>query len=249
MMQTVHYFYGYLQVAKEVGEPVTFSVPSGAFGNLYAGSLAREMGLPVGRFICANNQNACLHRIFSEGQFLKADLISCASSAIDIVVPYNFWRFLYFTIGQDPVKVSTWVREFRERGKVQFDPSSHQKIREGFVSYSLDDEETLATIGSVFRESGYLLDPHGAVAVAAALHYSKKEDERVLCLCTAHPAKFPEIIQHAIGKNNSLPAAAFHPTLERAKTLPEKVHHFTHSDLLIQLQEAMVTHTSIPLAP
>ena len=248
MMQTVHYFYGYLQVAKEVGEPVTFSVPSGAFGNLYAGSLAREMGLPVGRFICANNQNACLHRIFSEGQFLKADLISCVSSAIDIVVPYNFWRFLYFTMGQDPVQLSAWYREFRETGQVKFDPESHEKIREGYVSFSLDDSETLETIGTVFRDTGYLLDPHGGVAVGAAQQYLQREHDRVLCLCTAHPAKFPAIIQNAIGKNSSLPPAAFHPSLERAKTLQEKVHHFTHEGLLVQLQEAMVAHTSIPIS-
>ena len=245
MMQTVHYFYGYLQIAREVGEHVTFSVPSGAFGNLFAGSLAREMGLPVGRFVCANNQNACLHRIFSSGLFLKADLISCVSSAIDIVVPYNFWRFLYFAVDQDSSKLSNWVRQFNETGRVQFDELTHKKIQRGFVSCSFDDSATLQTIETVFENYGYLLDPHGSVAVTAVNHIDKEVGERVLCLTTAHPAKFPEIIQKAIGIQKSLPKEACHNTIDLAKNLPEKVHRFNHENLFEKLKESMLLRANL----
>ncbi|MEM9821659.1 MAG: pyridoxal-phosphate dependent enzyme, partial [Bacteroidota bacterium] len=94
MVQTVHYFYGYLQLAQQVGEPIHFCVPSGGFGNLCAGSLARLMGLPLHFLMVANNKNACLHRIFSEGRFSKAPIHETASSAIDIIITVNFWRYL-----------------------------------------------------------------------------------------------------------------------------------------------------------
>jgi len=121
MMQTVHYFYGYLQVVDTVGEQVNISVPSGAFGNLCAGGLAREMGLPIKYFVAANNENACIQRIFSEGRFSKEDIIETASSAIDILIPYNFWRFLYFKVNKDAAKIKHWIGEFNATGDITFD--------------------------------------------------------------------------------------------------------------------------------
>ena len=99
MMQTVHYFYAYFQVVDQVGEKINLSVPSGGFGNLCAGALAREMGLPIKNLLAANNQNSCLERIFSTGKFSKEALINTQSSAIDILIPFNFWRYLYFKFG------------------------------------------------------------------------------------------------------------------------------------------------------
>ena len=104
-----------------MGEKIVFSVPSGAFGNLFGGYLARTMGLPVQAYICANNQNAALHRAISTGRFTKEDLIPTVSSAIDIVAPYNFWRYLYFAGGKDPVKIRQWMDDFQKQGSVQLD--------------------------------------------------------------------------------------------------------------------------------
>jgi threonine synthase len=120
MMQTVHYFYGYLQVVDTVGEQVNMSVPSGGFGNLCAGGLARKMGLPLKYLVAANNQNSCLHRIFSKGRFTKEDIIETPSSAIDILIPFNFWRYLYFSIDKDAEKIKTWMNEFKNTGNVIF---------------------------------------------------------------------------------------------------------------------------------
>lgn len=226
MMQTVHYFYGYLKIIDRVGESLNFAVPSGAFGNLCAGSLARAMGLPVGKFIVSNNQNACLHRIFSKGIFSKQEMINCPSSAIDILVPYNFWRYLYFAIGQDSEKIKSWMETYHQNGIVEFDRESYEQYREGFISYSISDEQTLSTIREVYEQEDYVLDPHAAVAVAAANIFSKTNsiDAPILCLATAHPSKFPVAIADALGTKGSLPKSAKHFSIEAAKKYCEKTY-------------------------
>jgi threonine synthase len=224
MVQTVHYAYGYFRACKNVEDPVVFSVPSGAFGNLCAGDFARKMGIPISTFICANNQNQTLHTAFSTGLFKKRDLIETVSSAIDIVVPYNFWRFLFFNTNSDSAKISAMMKTFQDQGEVQLDPETYEGVRNGFKSVAISDEATLSTIKDTFEKYNYLLDPHGAVAVAAAkiLHQDLDKDVPVVCLATAHPAKFPAITRKALGNQNELPQQAVHHTLESAKSLPEK---------------------------
>jgi len=232
MMQTVHYAFAYFKACKTIGDPIAISVPSGAFGNLCAGYMAREMGIPISTFICANNQNKTLHTVFSTGHFAKKDLIQTVSSAIDIVVPYNFWRFLYFNMGCDGKKTSKMMDSFQKDGYIQLDRETHKAIQTGFESRTISDKDTLLTIKQMYEEYEYLLDPHGAVAVAAANQLQDTLDNRipVVCLATAHPAKFPDIIKQAIGKN-SLPAQALHPSLEAAKNLPEKKQTSTRINL------------------
>ncbi len=224
MAQSVHYAYGYFRACKKVGEPVIFSVPSGAFGNLCAGYLARQMGIPIKTFICANNQNKTLHTTFSTGCFKKQDLIQTVSSAIDIVVPYNFWRFLYFNTQGDSELISTLMNSFQQEGQVVLDPETHKAICQGFESIAVSDALTLSTIKDCFENQQYLLDPHGAVAVAAARSLRGKLDKNipVVVLATAHPAKFPEITRKATHCGEILPEQGLHSTLERAKSLPEK---------------------------
>lgn len=225
MMQTVHYFYGYLQIVDRVGELLNFAVPSGAFGNLCAGSLAREMGLPVGRFILSNNANNCLQRIFRDGIYAKEAVINCASSAIDISLPMNFWRYLYFAIGQKPKKIKEWMEEAERTGQVVFDQGMFEQYSHGFLTASISDEETLQTIKHIYESEAYLLDPHAAVAVAAAEFWKTElaPGSKVLCLATAHPSKFPGVIRKALGVED-LPAEATHASLEEAKGFCQKVY-------------------------
>jgi len=241
MMQTVHYFYGYLKTVDRVGVPLNYAVPSGAFGNLCAGSLARAMGLPVGKFIVSNNQNACLYRIFSQGIFSKKEMINCPSSAIDILVPYNFWRYLYFAIGQDPFKIKTWMEAYEQYGTVQFDEISYRQYSKGFIAYSISDEQTLATIKEVYLQEGYLLDPHAAVAVAAANTFNKEfsSEEPILCLATAHPSKFPVSIIDALGIGENLPAEAKHFSIETAKSYCEKIYTCHFGNMRTAIPNAM----------
>lgn len=239
MMQLVHYFYAYLQVADSIGEEIHMSVPSGAFGNLCAGGLARKMGLPVHTFVIANNTNACLHRIFSKSVFSKKPILETPSSAIDILIPYNFWRFLYFCVGEDAHKIKKWSDAFNATGKVQFDEETHASYSEGFLSASISDERTLEVIKEVFAIDNYLLDPHGAVALAAAdVLRDDLGDRKLVCMATAHPAKFPQVIKDAL-QVKVLPDEGKHPTIQAAKALSEKVYSCTHSSLEEDLLKMM----------
>ncbi|TMM57319.1 threonine synthase [Maribacter algarum] len=224
MMQTVHYFYGYLKVVETIGEEINMSVPSGAFGNLCAGGLARKMGLPIDKYVIANNTNACLHRIFSEGVFSKQPIFETPSSAIDILIPYNFWRFLYFCVDEDATKIKKWSDEFKTFGKVEFDKETLAAYSEGFLTASISDERTLEVIKEVYTTENYLLDPHGAVALAA-VHDLKDilGDKKLVCLATAHPAKFPQVMKDAL-QVKTISEKGKHPSIEKAKTLREKVY-------------------------
>jgi threonine synthase len=221
MVQSIHYFYGYLNLCDKVGDPIDISVPSGAFGNLFAGFLARSMGLPVRKFICSTNDNATLHRLFSKGVFEKRDLIQTVSSAIDIVVPYNLWRFLFYTCGSDAQRLTAWMDEFEQKGFITLDKKTLSLIQDGFLSCSVSDDITLCTIKQYWDRENYLLDPHGAVAVAGAGLVSDDASVKTLCLATAHPAKFPEIIRQALSIYGRLPKAATHPSLTQAMNLEE----------------------------
>ncbi len=246
MVQAVHYFYSYFRVVDRVGEKIVFSVPSGAFGNLFGGYLARTIGLPVNAYICANNQNATIHRALSTGRFTKEDLIPTVSSAIDIVVPYNFWRYLYFVCGRDPGKICQWMDEFQKQGSVQLDSRTVAAIRDGYISAAITDEETLATMADIFQSrDGYLLDPHAAVAVAAAgkLSNTFAPDTKIVCLATAHSAKFPDVVRKALAVEGELPEQAMHKSIAGAKGLCQHVRLCDYSNLVPALTHAMQSVT------
>jgi len=237
MMQTVHYFYGYFRTVDQVGDRVNFAVPSGAFGNLCAGSMARDMGLPVGKFIIASNENKCLQRTFSEGVFLKERIVTTPSSAIDISVPINFWRHLYFSTGQQPDKIKKWIVEFEENGRVSFDSETHERLNQGFLTRSISNSLTIETIKTVYEAENYLLDPHAAVAVAATNNLKPQLGAtKTLCLATAHPAKFPDVTKKAIG---SIPDSGKHSSIESAKKYCQRIYSCQFEDMYISLPQAM----------
>ncbi|MCP5156677.1 MAG: threonine synthase [Ectothiorhodospiraceae bacterium] len=219
MMQAVHYFHAYFRTVEAVGDPIVFSVPTGAFGNLFGGYLARAMGLPVARFVCANNVNDGLHTAITTGSFPRRDLVQTPSSAIDIVAPYNFWRLLHCVTGGDSARIRRWMDDFTARREARLDDTTSRSLRDIFASAAIADQTTLDTMRSVHSESGYLLDPHGAVAVAAARAVASElpSGVPVVCLATAHPAKFPDVVARALGGDRGLPAAARHPSIENAR--------------------------------
>ncbi len=243
MVQSVHYFYGYFRVVDKVGDKITFSIPSGAFGNLFGGYLARAMGLPVEKFICANNKNAALHTAFSKGVFAKKNLFETLSSAIDIVVPYNFWRFLYFVSGRDSVQLTSWMDEFFDKGKIQFDEKTFTDIQEGFLSISVSDEKTAETIYQTFNDgSEYLLDPHSAVAVAAAEELKDRlpESGKVICMATAHPAKFTDVMRKVLQLDGGdLPEQAIHSSLVEASRVCQHLRTCNFENIEFALVDAM----------
>ncbi|MFT6303163.1 MAG: threonine synthase [Granulosicoccus sp.] len=246
MVQSVHYFHGYFRVVETLGDEVAFSVPSGAFGNLFGGYLARSMGLPVKKFICANNVNQALHTVISSGVLAKKDLVQTMSSAIDIVVPYNFWRYLYFTSGSDSKKLASWMDEFQTNGQVSLDSDTLAAIQHGFESIAITDVQTKATVKTTFENNdGYLLDPHTAVAVAAANSFkdSLPEKTKIICLATAHPAKFPDIIRSCLETDSELPEQGRHASLERASKVCQNLRLCDLENLEFALVDAMTTNS------
>ncbi len=247
MVQAVNFFYGYFRSVDSMGQKVTFSVPSGAFGNLFGGYLARTMGLPVENFICANNENTTLHEAFSSGNFNRKGVIQTVSSALDIGYPYNFWRLLYFTSGQNPEKIRQWMADFDTKGVACLDEETRNEVVRGFTSTSISDEQTLATISDVYRtEDGYLLDPHAAVAVAAyaKLAPTLEEPGTIVCMATAHPAKFPNVIRKALGAHEPFPPSALHHSIEAAKGVFHHMRVCDCKDLKSALIQAMSSAAS-----
>ena len=167
----------------------------------------------------------------------KRTLVNTASSAIDIILPYNFWRFLYFITGQDASRLKAWVEQFKQTGEIRFDTETHALIKHGIRSKMVTDAETLSLIKEVFQREDYLIDPHLAVALAAglALRDELPKNGKLICLATAHPAKFTTVIKTAL-EQEELPEQAQHSSIEAAKT------HF-HNILLCeqpQLSSALV---------
>ena len=208
LAQTVYYFHAYNQVA-ENGSKLSFSVPTGNFGDIFAGYIARCMGLPIDKLILATNENDILSRFFNSGVYEMGSVNFTISPAMDIQIASNFERFLYFLVGKDSDTVNRLMKQFKTTGKMVVDEES-MKRNDCFISASAGTEKTLAKIKEYWESENYLLDPHTAVGVAVAEDLNT--ESRTVCLSTAHPAKFPDAIENATGKD-----LAKHPSLEALK--------------------------------
>ncbi len=205
MAQIVYYFYAALALGTP-HRPVSFSVPTGNFGDIFAGYLASKMGLPVEQLIIATNANDILHRCISDNDHSKKPLIHSLSPSMDIMVSSNFERLLFDLYDRDGDAISTLMQEFSS-GSMTLSESALAKARELFCSHRLADEDMVRVIAEVFDKTGYLLDPHTAIGVEAARVKRKNQETPVVCLATAHPAKFPDAVKRAgQTKDPALPA-------------------------------------------
>lgn len=195
MAQVVYYFYA----AVAVGAPhreVAFSVPTGNFGDIFAGYLARRMGLPVKQLIIATNRNDVLHRIMTTQTYARGELQHTLSPSMDITVSSNFERLVFDLYQRDGAAVADLMRRF-ESGDISFSDAAMSEARRLFSSQCVSDEETCQVIHDVYAASEYLLDPHSAIGVKAARDQRCDRLTPVITLATAHPAKFPEAISRA----------------------------------------------------
>ncbi|SMF35515.1 threonine synthase [Alteromonadaceae bacterium Bs31] len=196
MAQIVYYFYS----ALALGGPhraVSFSVPTGNFGDILAGYIAKKMGLPIEQLVIATNSNDILHRCISDNDHSLQELVHSLSPSMDIMVSSNFERMLFDLHGRDGAKIKSMMEQFKQSGELSLSESALQKARALFSSYKVDDQETIDVIRSVFDETEYLLDPHTAIGVQAARKARRSADTPMICLATAHPAKFPEAVNKA----------------------------------------------------
>lgn len=202
MAQIVYYFYA----ALALGGPhrkISFSVPTGNFGDIFAGYLAQQMGLPIDKLIIATNSNDILHRCISDNDHSKKPLQHSLSPSMDIMVSSNFERLLFDLYSREGAEIKKLMEDFKG-GAMSLSDEALEKARATFCSYRLDDDGTKAIINEVFSESEYMLDPHTAIGVKAAR--ALKGDSPIVCLATAHPAKFPDAIeQSGISEKPKLP--------------------------------------------
>lgn len=197
LAQIVYYFYACFQVQRQTGaEKVEFCVPTGNFGDIFAGYLAGQMGLPIAPLILATNSNNILSRFVNNGDYSLAPVHHSLSPSMDIQVASNFERYLYYLYDCCPEKVVEAMQHFAADGCISFNDVEQQRIRQDFRAAAIDDQQTLDQIRHFYRETGYILDPHTAVGIAAGYQSDGKVPR--ICLATAHPAKFPEAIEQAI---------------------------------------------------
>jgi threonine synthase len=205
---------------------VSFSVPTGNFGNVYAGHLARAMGLPIERLVIGTNANDILARYVATGEMTIGPVAASLSPSMDIQVASNFERLLFELKGRNGAAVTADLRAFRDSGALPGDEQGWRRARQFFAAQRVDDTMTLETIGETYRRSGALIDPHTAVAVAAARAEMNEETTTpMIALATAHPAKFPEAVERATGIRPPVPPelADIMERRERVTALPNDV--------------------------
>jgi len=220
MSQIVYYFSAALAVGGP-HRPVSFSVPTGNFGDIFAGYLAKQMGLPIEQLVVATNRNDILHRVISGNDMSKGTLEHTLSPSMDIMVSSNFERLLFDVYDRDGAAIADLMRRFKTES-VQLDGARWDKVRELFDSLAVDDETTCQVIKDVHAETGYLLDPHTAIGVQAARECWRDKAVPMITLATAHPVKFPEPVIKAGLEAPQLPAhmADLFEREERMQVLP-----------------------------
>ena len=193
--QIVYYFYAYFKISSKVN----FSVPTGNFGDVYAGYIAKKMGLPIDKLIVATNENDILCRVINSGEYKPSEVKPSLSPSMDIQVASNFERLLFDVLNRDDQKVSKSMKDLNDNGFFKLENDELKKIRENFFAEKINDANTLRIIKDFFINYGFILDPHTATAVGAS--YKVKNNLKTIVLGTAHPYKFLETIKLAIGKN------------------------------------------------
>ncbi len=204
LAQVVYYFYAWLKVTANGTRNVVFSVPTGNFGDIFAGYVAKRIGLPLNKLILATNENNILTRMINAGDYSTDKVVATLSPSMDIQVASNFERYLFYLFDENPSRVNSALTSFATTGKMEFSKEELQRVHQDFNSCSVNRVETLQTISDFKQNYDYLLDPHTAVGVRAALNSGISGCEMV-CLATAHPAKFGEAVKLATGIEPELP--------------------------------------------
>ena len=224
LAQVVYYFAG----AVALGAPhraVDFTVPTGNFGDIYAGHIARAMGLPIGRLVIATNHNDILHRALQTGTYATEGVRPSISPSMDIQVSSNFERALFDALGRDGAAVAALMAELRETGAFRIPQGALETLRAGFASGRASEEETATTIARTRAATGEILCPHSAVGVKVAEEHPGANP--MVTLATAHPAKFPDAVEAATGLRPRLPArmADLFDRPERVTRVPDDLGH------------------------
>jgi len=199
--QIVYYFYAVFKLGKP---NVSFSVPTGNFGDVYAGYMAKKMGLPIDKLIVATNENDILKRVINTGEYKPSKVKPSLSPSMDIQVSSNFERLLFDIVGQDDKKVTLLMKDLSTKGFFKLDEKEVKDIQKIFCAQKVDDAETLSIIKNLYLDTKFVLDPHTATALGAA--GKTKNLLQTIILGTAHPYKFIETVKKATGKEINAPS-------------------------------------------
>jgi threonine synthase len=213
LAQSVYYF----TATSTLGDAATFVVPTGNFGDVFAGEVAARMGLPIGRLVVATNSNDILARALATGVYEPGPVRHTLSPSMDIQVASNFERALFTASGRDNDWVRAAMAQFARDGRLYIPPHVLHALRRTYAAGSASDEETIAAIARVHRETGVTIDPHTATGFAVAEKLNDQLEGPQVFLATAHPAKFPEAIQKA-----GLPPPKMPPQLAKIVDAPER---------------------------
>jgi len=200
--QIVYYFYAFFKI-EEKGKKINFSVPTGNFGDVYAGYISKRMGLPINKLIVATNRNDILKRVINTGEYKIEDVVETISPSMDIQVASNFERLIFDINSNDDSNVKEKMKNLKEQKFFRIDKNQLKSIKQDFVSESLSEKETQNFIKNFYNKFKIILDPHTAVGYGV-LNKISSEGINVV-LATAHPCKFPEAINKAIGLKPNLP--------------------------------------------
>ena len=198
----------YVAAGLALGAPdreIAYVVPTGNFGNVYAGYVAKQIGLPVGKLVVAANRNDILQRFFASGTMAMEGVAPSLSPSMDIQVSSNFERLLFDLLDRDGAAVAKTMQDFRASGRFTLEPARHARALSLFEAGRLDDAGTLEEMRRVRRETGLTIDPHTAVGVAVAREKAARLGMPTVVLATAHPAKFPDAVEQAPGQRPALP--------------------------------------------
>ena len=189
--QSVYYFYTYFQIKDD--RPINFSVPTGNFGDVYAGYVAKKMGLPVSKLIVSTNENDILQRVINTGKYEPESVKNSISPSMDIQVASNFERLLFDALDSDDKEVISLMEELKKKGSFTLNKEALDFIKEHFYAKKITDKETTETIETIYKKYNFIIDPHTATAVKAYEQIDKKIE--TVILATAHPYKFVETIE------------------------------------------------------
>ncbi len=228
--QAVYYFYAHFKLEKD---NISFSVPTGNFGDAFAGYLAKKMGLPIDKLIVATNENDILHRAITEGDYISKEVRETLSPSMDIQLASNFERLIYYVNNSNSEKTAEIMKKVK-KNSYKIEKRDLDIIQKDFLSESCNEKETLGIIKKNYEENGVVLDPHTAIGVGAAQKLSLND---CVVLSTAHPCKFPDATNNAINKHEKLPKELQHvlnknENFQVLKNSTDEVKKFIKSKIL-----------------
>ena len=220
VFQIIYYFYAYFKIEKD--KKINFSVPTGNFGDVYAGYLAKKMGLPINKLIVSTNENDILQRVINTGEYKPMKVKPSISPSIDIQVASNFERLIFDATDCNDSEVASLMQDLKIKGSFKLKTKHLDYIKKSFVGIKVSDKETKDTIEKIYKKYNFIVDPHTAIAIKA--QEKTKNDHKTICLSTAHPYKFVETVEKIIGIKIEIPIqGSFLGPEEKYEILDNKV--------------------------